>query len=178
MTRLIHCGGKQARRTLGHMEWETYMLYRLSIAIAALALATPAFTQTKPADVKVEMTTPVFEMFRLAPGKTEEFIRDMAVWDKVSIAGGQPPTQLFLHAGSEGWDVLLYKPARPKPTPSQDAAMAAKIKELGLPTGALYFVNVREQMADHVHFEAMGPITAAQWVTEIDRQRAERKIAR
>lgn len=153
------------------------MLSRLSIAMAALALAVPAPAESKTdtAETAVEMTTPVFEMFRLAPGKTEAFIRSMAEWDKVSIAGGQPPTQLFLHAGGEGWDVLLYKPARPKPTPAQEAAMAAKIKELDLPTGALYFVTVREKMADHVHFEATGPITAEQWVAEIDRQRAEAK---
>jgi len=149
------------------------MLGRLLLAM--LAIAAPAYAQDKPAaeSVKVEMTTPVFEMFRLAPGQTEAFIRSMAVWDKVSIAGGQPPTQLFLHAGGEGWDVLLYKPARPKPSPAQEAAMAAKIKELGLPTGALYFVTVREKMADHTHFEATGPTTAAQWVAELDRQRAE-----
>ena len=151
------------------------MLGRL--AFAMLALSGPALAQNKSAEApaaEVEMTTPVFEMFRLAPGKTEAFIRSMADWDKVSIAGGQPATQLFLHAGGEGWDVLLYKPARPKPSSAQEAAMAAKIKELGLPTGALYFVTVREKMSDHTHFEATGPITAAQWVAEIDRQRAER----
>lgn len=129
----------------------------------------------EPQSAPVEMTAPVFEMFRLAPGKTEAFIRDMAVWDKVSIAGGQPATQLFLHTGGEGWDVLLYKPARPKPTPAQEAAMAAKVKELGLPTGALYFVHVREMMADHMHFEGIGPITAEQWVAEIDKQRTAGK---
>ena len=123
----------------------------------------------------LEMTTPVFEMFRLAPGQTEPFIRSMAEWDKVSIAGGQPSTQLFLHAGGEGWDVLLYKPARPKPTKAQEVAMAEKVKELGLPTGALYFVTVREKMADHVHFEASGPTTAAQWVAELERIRAENR---
>lgn len=152
------------------------MLRKFSIALFAFALAVPAQAQDQTADShKVEMTTPVFEMFRLAPGRTEAFIRSMAEWDKVSVAGGQPPTQLFLHAGGEGWDVLLFKPARPKPTSAQEAAMATKVKELGLPTGALYFINVREQMADHVHFEASGPITADQWVAEIDRQRAEKK---
>ena len=148
---------------------------RLSLAL--LVLAGSALAQGKsaaePAPAKAEMTTPVFEMFRLAPGKTEAFIRSMAVWDKVNVAGGQPPTQLFLHAGGEGWDVLLYKPARPKPTPAQEAAMAAKIRELGLPTGALYFIDVREQVADHTHFEAVGPITAAQWVAELEGQRSE-----
>ena len=153
------------------------MLGKLPLLI--LFLAGSALAQDKAADAptaKVEMTMPVFEMFRLVPGQTEAFIRSMAVWDKVSIAGGQPPTQLFLHEGGEGWDVLLYKPARPKPTPAQEAAMAAKIKELGLTTGALYFLEIREQMADHTHFEASGPTTAEQWLKELDRQRAEAPV--
>lgn len=150
------------------------MLGRLSLAL--LVLAAPALAQNKPAEppaAKVEMTTPAFEMFRLAPGKTEAFIRSLAEWDKVSVAGGQQPTQLFIHTGGEGWDVLLFKPARPKPTAAQEAAMAAKVKELGLPTGALYFITIREEMADHVHFDANGPTTAAKWIEELEKARAE-----
>lgn len=157
------------------------MLGRFSIAMLALAGAalTPSIANAASASAgKVEMTSPVFEMFRLVPGKAEAFIRSMADYDKVSIAGGQPPTQLFLHAGGEGWDVLLYKPARPKPTPAQEAAMAAKIKELGLATGAVYFLEIREQMADHVHFEASGPTTAADWLANLDRERAEAKAGK
>ncbi len=145
------------------------------LSFAMLALAVPAFAQDKPTEPKVEMTTETFEMFKLAPGKTEAFIRALAEWDKVTVAGGGAPTKLFLHAGGEGWDVLLYKPARVKPTPAQEAAMAAKIKELGLATGAMYFVEIREQMSDHIHFEADGPMTAAKWVAQIDRERAEVK---
>jgi len=148
------------------------------LLLAALVLAGPVRAQDAPPEApaaEAGLTTPTFEMFRLAPGKAEAFIRAMADWDQVSVAGGQPPTQLFLHAGGEGWDVLLYKPARPKPTAAQEAAMAAKVKELGLPTGPLYFLDIREQMADHVHFEGAGPTTAAQWLEELDRQRAERR---
>jgi hypothetical protein len=112
-------------------------------------------------------------MFRMVPGQLEAFVQSMALYDQVSIAGGQPPTQLFLHSGGEGWDLLLYKPARPKPTAAQEAAMARKIKELGLATGAIYFLQVRERMADHIHFEASGPTTAAEWLAELNRQRAE-----
>lgn len=148
-------------------------LFDKLLLVALLASGT-ALAQDPPAETppQVELTTPTFEMFRLVPGKTEDFIRSMAIWDQVSIAGGQPATQLFLHAGGEGWDVLLYKPARPKPTPAQEAAMAAKIEELGLPTGALYFLDVREQVADHNHFEASGPTTAAQWIELLEGQRA------
>lgn len=156
-----------------------------------LAIAAPAFAQDKPAntpatkpaaaaastaaDSKPEMTLPLFEMFRLVPGQAEAFIREMAEWDQVSIAGGQPPTQLFLHESGEGWDVLLYKVARPKPTPEQNAVMATKAKAMGLTTGPEYFLELRKKMADHVHFEAIGPTTAAQWLAELDKQRAEAK---
>ncbi len=152
------------------------MFKKLTIAMLAMAgsaMLPIAASAAEPANP--DMTTPVFEMFRLAPGKAEAFIRSMADYDKVSIAGGQPETQLFLHAGGEGWDVLLYKPARPKPTPAQEAAMTAKIKELGLTSGARYFLEVREWMADHVHFEASGPTTAAKWLDGLDRERAASK---
>lgn len=151
------------------------------LSIALLISAAPALAQNKAVDPQpatIEMTTPSFEMFRLVPGKTETFMRSLAEWDKVNVAGGQPPTQLFIHAGGEGWDVLLFKPARPKPTPAQEAAMAAKIKELGLPTGALYFIAIRDEMADHVHFDAHGPTTAAQWLEELEKSRAELRAAK
>lgn len=89
------------------------MLGRLSIAL--LIFGTPALAQNKaaaPPVTTIEMTTPSFEMFRLVPGKTEAFMRSLAEWDKANVAGGQPPTQPFVHAGGEGWDVLLFKPAR------------------------------------------------------------------
>ena len=159
------------------------MLGRMAFLLCVLSA--PAVGQDRPQQsvqtsepAPVAMTTTAFEMFRMAPGKTEAFIRSMALWDQVSIAGGQPPTQLFLHAGGAGWDVLLYKPARPKPTPAQEAAMAAKAKELGLPTGSIYFLEVREEIADHIHFDASGPTTAADWLSDLDRQRRDAKRAR
>lgn len=158
------------------------MIGRLSLAafalVSALAPASPALAQARPAKeepaAKAEMSHPLFEFFRLAPGKTEEFIRGVAIWDQVNVAGGQPKSQLFLHEDGEGWDVMLYKAPRPKPTPAQEAAMAAKIKELGLETGPLYFVKLRESMVDHAHFVGIGPTTGEEWVAELDRQRAER----
>jgi hypothetical protein len=53
------------------------------------------------------------------------------------------------------------------------SAEAAKIKEPDLATGALYFLEIREQMAEHVHFEATGPATAEQWLAELGRPRVE-----
>src|SRR3546814_12440768 len=94
-------------RTLS-IGWENPMFRGLSLVAFALMLAVPAAAKEPAA----EKTTPTFEMFRLAPGKTEAFIRDMALWDKVSVAGGQPPTQPFLHAGGGGRDGWLSQPPR------------------------------------------------------------------
>lgn len=153
-------------------------------AIALLLLAGPAAVQAQsgpnaPADraAPVEMTTASFEMFRMVPGQLEAFVESMALYDQVSIAGGQPPTQLFIHSGGEGWDLLLYKPSRPKPTPAQEEAMARKTKELGLATGPVYFLQIRTRMADHTHFDATGPTTAAEWLAELNRMRAEAAAA-
>jgi hypothetical protein len=34
----------------------------------------------------------------------------------------------------------------------------------------MYFLKIREQMADHTHFEASGPTTAAAWLADLDRR--------
>src|SRR3546814_10978502 len=58
------------------------MLRSLTFALFALGLAVPAAAKEATDPAAVAMTAPVFEMFRLVPGKTEEFIRDMAKWDR------------------------------------------------------------------------------------------------
>jgi hypothetical protein len=115
-----------------------------------------------------------FEIFKLAPGKQEAFIRRIARADEVAAAGGQPPIQMFVHEDGADWDVLLYKPFRKvQPTPSQTAAMAAKRKELRMESGPAYFLAIRETIASHTDTKSYGPVTAAQWLRKLDRWRAE-----
>lgn len=147
--------------------------------LAALLAPVSAHAQNKQAEPVAEaaapLSVPAFELFRLVPGKTEAFIRSVAIWDQVNEAGGQPKSQLYVHEDGEGWDVMLYKPPRPAPTAAQNAAMAAKIKELGLSGGPLYFIELRELMADHAHLVMKGPTLAETWVAELDAQRAALK---
>jgi hypothetical protein len=155
----------------------------LSLPILTLALlATPCVGQTPtkaappPAEAAADAPWPeaYFEIFKLAPGKQEEFIRRIARNDLVSAAGGQPPVQIFVHQDGADWDVLLFKPVRDvKPTPEQRAAMDAKRKELKMESGPAYFISIRQTIASHTDSKTYGPISAAQWLARLDKWRQE-----
>ena len=150
------------------------MSKHLTAALAPLVLA---FTCLLPA-LAVADDEPItwFEIFKLAPGKQEEFVRSIALEDEVSKAGGQPPIQLFFHSNGADWDVLIMKPSGPDPTPEQEAAMQARRKELGLPSGPAYFIAIREMIASHTDTKTVGPVNAASWLARLDAWRAERAL--
>ncbi len=139
-----------------------------AVIVSALANVTPA-----GADDGKPWPEAQFEIFKLAPGRQEAFIRKLAQWDQVSAAGGQPPTQMFMHEDGEDWDVLLFKPFPAVPiTTAQQAAMVAKADELHLKTGSAFFLEIRKNMASHTETKAQGPISAAQWLARLDAWRA------
>jgi hypothetical protein len=141
-------------------------------AAPARPVAAPPMPVANPA--AAEWPEAYFEIFKLAPGKQEDFIRRIAKADEVSRAGGQPPIQLFVHQDGADWDVLLFKPVREeKPTAEQRTAMDAKSKELHMEHGPAYFVGIRETIASHTDTKTYGPITAAQWIERLDQWRRE-----
>ena len=109
----------------------------------------------------------------MAPGRQEAFIRNRALWDQVSAAGGQPATQMFVHEDGAEWDVLLFKPFPKVPiTAAQQAAMDAKAEELHLKTGPAFFLEIRQNIASHTETKSYGPLSAAQWLARLDAWRA------
>jgi hypothetical protein len=135
------------------------------VTMSALALVTvPSVAADDP-----PWPQATFEIFRLAPGRHEDFIRTLALWDQVSAAGGQPPTQMFIHQEGDDWDVLLFKPFPKTPiTPAQQAAMDAKADQLHLKTGPAFFLEIRENVASHTETTTLGPLSAAQWLARLD----------
>ncbi|MHA4837840.1 hypothetical protein [Sphingopyxis sp. MSC1_008] len=154
------------------------MKHLLASAIVAAALyATPAAAQRSAPAPAAQADAPWpeawFEIFKLAPGKQEEFVRFIALGDEVSAAGGQPPTQLFFHENGAEFDVILFKPvSAAKPTAEQEAAMARRSAELGMPSGSAYFIKIRELIASHSDTGTIGPVSAAQWLARLDTWRA------
>lgn len=162
------------------------MKYFAAIFSAAMLPFSPAFAQQStppaapPAPSAESEAWPEawFEIFKLAPGKQEEFIRQIALGDQVYAAGGLPPTQLFFHETGADFDVILFKPSTgAQPTPEQFAAMTKKQKELGLPSGPAYFIKIRELIADHTDSKTYGPLSAALWLGRLDKWRAENPTA-
>ncbi|MBL0914068.1 MAG: hypothetical protein IBJ13_00675 [Sphingopyxis sp.] len=154
------------------------MKYNVALLAAALLPLAPAAAQTAPAPAPAAENAAWpeawFEIFKLAPGKQEEFIRQIAQADEVAAAGGFPPTQLFFHENGADFDVILFKPVTGiEPTAEQAAAMEKKKKELGLPSGPAYFVNIRELVAEHTDSKTYGPLSAAAWLARLDKWRAE-----
>ena len=148
----------------------------LAAFAASSALAQEPATPLPVAPVSEDEDWPEawFEIFRLAPGQQEAFVRTIALDDEVAAAAGLPPTRLYFHQHGADWDVLLLKVVgENETTPEQEAAMDAKRKELGLPSGPAYYVNIRKTIASHTDSKATGPISAAQWLERLNAWRAE-----
>jgi hypothetical protein len=144
---------------------------RLLCAVLALTLSSGALAAP---DAEKPWPEAEFEIFKLAPGRQEAFIRKLAQWDQVSAAGGQPPTQMFLHEDGADWDVLLFKPFPKAPiTSAQQAAMDAKADALHLKTGPAFFLEVRQNVASHTETRTLGPVSAEQWLARLDAWRAQ-----
>ena len=151
------------------------------LCAGALIAVTPAAAQA-PASAPPATDAPwpeaTFEIYKLAPGKQEAFLRRVARDDEVTKAGGLPPNQVYVHQDGADWDVLILKPHRTTPlTPAQEAAMAAKRKALGVESGPAFFVAIRELIAAHTDTKTYGPITAAQWLAKLDAWRTEHPAA-
>jgi hypothetical protein len=96
---------------------------------------------------RADSTQMVVEIYRVAPGKHAEFLRQIALYDQANAEAGLPPRQLFVHQGGASWDFLILQPANH--TDEESAKLDAAFKKLGIPQGAKFFVAFRELIAEH-----------------------------
>ena len=133
----------------------------VSCAGSAAPVVAPA-AATAPAGAGPTSASVAIEIYRIAPGQHEAFLRFIALCDQVNIAAGVPPRQLYVHQDGASWDFLLIQPE--DYTPAQDAALREAGKRLGLPTGANFFFEIRRYIAEHTDTAALGPTTAAAYL--------------
>jgi hypothetical protein len=140
------------------------------VALVAVALARPGQAAPAPAapppassaGAGPTSASVAIEIYRIAPGQHEAFLKFIALCDQVNIAAGVPPRQLYVHQDGASWDFLLIQPE--DYTPAQDAALRVAGQKLGLPTGANFFFEIRRFIAEHTDTAALGPTTAADYL--------------
>ena len=107
----------------------------------------------------------VVEIYRVAPGKHAEFLREIALYDRANAEAGLPPRQLFVHQGGASWDFLILQPAHH--TDEESEKLDAAFKKLGIPQGAKFFVNFRRLIAEHTDTNVEAT-TAADYLKKLD----------
>jgi hypothetical protein len=107
----------------------------------------------------------VVEIYRIAPGKHEEFLRQIALYDRANAEAGLPPRQLFVHEGGASWDFMLLQPAHH--TDEESEKLDAAFKKLGIPQGAKFFVNFRTLIAEHTDTNVEAT-TAAEYLKKLE----------
>jgi hypothetical protein len=139
------------------------LLFGLAASSATLAAPAPvAPAAAAPAGAGPTSASVAIEIYRIAPGQQEAFLKFIALCDQVNIAAGVAPRQLYVHQDGASWDFLLIQPE--DYTPEQDAALRAAGQKLGLPTGANFFFEIRRYIAEHTDTAALGPTTAADYL--------------
>ena len=141
---------------------------RLSLALAAVALfgAAPASAQlAAPQPQKM-----LVEIYRIAPGQHEAFMRMINLFDEANRRAGLPPRQLFVHQDGASWDFMLIQPA--DTPPGKEKALADAYKALNTPSGPDFFVKFRAFIAEHSDTFVSGPTTAQDWLKKLNESRA------
>jgi len=128
-----------------------------ALCAVSIAAATPAWAQEED-----EAPTTTIEIYRIAPGQHEAFLKEIARYDEANRLAGVPPRQLFVHSDGADWDFVLIQPTHYPP--DKQAALEKAWKQLGLPSGADFFLNYRRFVAEHTDTVAIGPTSAAAYL--------------
>ncbi|HXG58383.1 MAG TPA: hypothetical protein VNL91_05135 [Thermoanaerobaculia bacterium] len=125
-------------------------------AVVSLAAMTAA-AQQQAAPGKL-----LVEIYRIAPGQHTAFLEAIARYDQANRMAGLPPRQLYVHRDGASWDFMIIQPAAIPPEKS--AALDEAWEELGLPSGADFFLGFRRFIASHEDTFVTGPTTAADYL--------------
>ena len=135
------------------------MHIRRFLLAAALALAPAVAAVADDHDEKM------IEIYNIAPGKQVEFLKLIALYDQANLQAGLPARQLYVHADGASWDFLLIQDEDVDPAKAKVRNEA--LKKLGAPTGAKFWLAIRQTIAEHTDTVATGPTTAGDWLKKL-----------
>ena len=120
--------------------------------------AAPATATSEPADLPESSV----EIFRIAPGQHEAFLKLLADTEAAKSQVGMQPDQLYIHQDGASWDFVLIK------AKGQDPAKWKQVSDIlhakGHPSGPDYFFMIRKMIAEHTDTSAIGPTTATAYL--------------
>lgn len=147
----------------------------LGPARAQTTAAPPAAPLAPAAPVAPEVGHKLIEIYRVAPGQHEAFLRAIALFDEANRRAGVPPRQLYVHSDGASWDFLLIQDADyPE---GKGALVGQAFREMQLPGGPRFFTEFRKLLLEHTDTFATGPTTAAAWLATLDAAPRSRPLA-
>jgi len=135
------------------------MNMRRIAALVALALAPFCMA------VADDSGTKMIEIYHIAPGKQVEFLKLIALYDQANLQAGLPARDLYVHADGASWDFLLIQ--NEDVDPARAKVRNEALKKLGAPTGAKFWLAIRQTIAEHTDTVATGPTTAGDWLKKL-----------
>ncbi|HOG29457.1 MAG TPA: YncE family protein [Vicinamibacterales bacterium] len=138
---------------------------RISLATAAACLFAITAGAQAPPPSEAPVGRKLIEIYRVAPGQHEAFLRAIAQCDEANRRAGVPPRQLYVHSDGASWDFLLIQDAE---YPEGKGALVDKaFEDLRLPTGARFFIDFRRFILEHTDTFASGPTTASAYLATL-----------
>jgi hypothetical protein len=128
------------------------------LAVAALSLAATLAHAEEPKPLPESSV----EIFRIAPGQHENFLKLLAQTEVAMKQAGLEMPQLFIHQDGGSWDFILVKPHGLDEKKWQIANDI--LHKQGMPTGPDYFFMIRKMIAEHTDTQAYGPTTATAYL--------------
>lgn len=140
---------------------------KVVLPLAAVLLSATASSQTPAAPSPDEpVGRKLVEIYRVAPGQHEAFLRVVAKLDEANRRAGVPARQLYVHSDGASWDFLLIQNAEfPE---GKGEAVGKAYKEMGIPTGPRFFTEFRSLLIEHTDTFAKGPTTAGAFLADLD----------
>ena len=135
---------------------------KILIAAAALSLGQWIMGSAVHAAEPEALPESAAEIFRIAPGQHEAFLKLIADTEAAKVKVGMQPDQLYIHEDGASWDFILIK------AKGQDPAKWKQVEDIlhaqGHPSGPDYFFMIRKMIAEHTDTTAIGPTTATAYL--------------
>ncbi len=129
------------------------------LAAAVLFAAPVASAQTPP---RPDLPEVAIEIYRIAPGQQQAFLKLIAQFDEANRQAGLPPRQLYVHEDGADWDFIFIQPEHNPPEKSK--LVGAALRKMNAPSDADFFFAIRRFIASHSDTVALGPTSAAEYL--------------